>query len=1785
MADQNQTIHTVYTAEADMAAARAEMEALGKKFNAIMAQMARSVDGVDDKTLAMTRRFNRAMGTLQQAQRMMQGSVDRPSANLRKAVSDDRAAARAAQELAQAKLRLMTVEAELANLNARDGGRVPLRVSRLRQEKAEVQALISQYEAVSAVVQKYERNYAGLTRRAGIQGDRQTVTDARAYLQAQERIVMAKQRMEAHDAGRVRLGNVELANLRAEVLMTERLLRLHEQDANVMARAQQIMARRQQAGQPADPSRRMSARADLMGDYAALGTAGVAAYSLWDFAVKDESALAQFRAIAAASGSETARLSQDMKELGLNTKYSNLEIAETATLLAQAGLSASDTGPALKAIAELATAAGIELKQAADVVTSVTNIWSYNVSQMGDVANVLTSALNQTKLGMDQMQLGVQYAGNTAADAGVDFVELTSIMGAMAQAGIRSGSTIGTGLRTLLTDLQNPTEKTIKALARVGLTISDVDVRTLGLTQVLHNLKAAGFTSADAMGAFEIRAASAFAAISNNLNIVDELQGSLYDSDAAARANATQMDTLAARWNTLRNAGQSLASTALQPVIAFLKEFFVFGTNVLGMLNKMGPLIQGVTTALVVMLANFAITRLGLAIGSLGQIALGLKNVAGSAGAAAVGATAFGTALKAIPIIGWISMGVGLVTTLLSMAGAFKNNADEADLLDGAINDLQSQLMETETTIKAVDQATDRLRNRQSALMAGTKEMRDRVLEQTRLRFESLGLQIDKGSDSVEDMIDALDRLRQELNREFSSQLMTLADRLQERIDLMNGQIGSGDVLSRDEKARGRDAWSKAAMAGLTTTDAQRRLGALMRGTSTLGEDYSTDQYRADMQALREEEKGVRQRRDDARPGSRERAQLDAQLEGLTTFKVVMGRFNDFLREISQAEIQRQTTEDDARYQAALGRTGAPTDNPGDLRGLAAGVRSTVEETLQSYEPRRQAILNSGASASAQAQRLEELKNEVDLKMGQMLLQARPWVEADPEMAPFVDRFLQELNELVAGRTNTMFGSLDEIQSLAEKEDKANARSGNNARNDEQDLQRRLSDAELKDIEARMDAIEARMQRRAENGGTPEELNTLRSEWTRLNDEREVAARAAQRDRMRTSSMYDRRAGLEMPLNGAINSGWSLNRRNPVTGEMRPHQGIDIDGRTGDRVNAAGSGRVVTAGWKGGYGNTIEIEHANGLRTLYAHLSEMIVKVGDEVARGQNIGAVGSTGNSTGPHLHFGVRRNGQWVDPRSAMGQTGGTPSGDPQLNRLSELEWSRFEAENQGKRDDFERKFTEWMGQAVFEPLEAELKARRDANKSTIDAILDGIETAGSAGTSLEEVTAGIRARVQDNMTIARRLLLEDPKNAGRLDSAGLRRELTSEEIQVMQDGADAIQAAYEKFAALQERLGGERMAATQNQLRIAGATAGTSETTTWLLNQRLEMEEYQTALDVLTASEQAYTAALADRAVAEKAVADATLALQEAGAAGNQDAIVKSQQALALAQATLDRVRQTANAAGVNVLTAQQTANASTPVGPTSQYAAGATARGPQTLMAMFGSTVERYRSQSGIFADISNTITDGIYGSFDALAQGVEDTINQIADGSITIQGLFGNLLGGVFKEMQATASKIAANWIMQWLIKTIMGSLMPTVGGGGGLDAQGMSMLLSGPMPGVRMKHGGEVKRRALGGGTYGRDSVNILAEPGEITMRKSAVDFIGRDTLLSLNALGNRRLSAAGARMPAMPAPREPDYVNVWVVDRQQVPPPSKKDIIHAVGESMMGGELKQLVKQVQLGA
>lgn len=144
-----------------------------------------------------------------------------------------------------------------------------------------------------------------------------------------------------------------------------------------------------------------------------------------------------------------------------------------------------------------------------------------------------------------------------------------------------------------------------------------------------------------------------------------------------------------------------------------------------------------------------------------------------------------------------------------------------------------------------------------------------------------------------------------------------------------------------------------------------------------------------------------------------------------------------------------------------------------------------------------------------------------------------------------------------------------------------------------------------------------------------------------------------------------RKGLMRTPVQGARqSSGFGL-RFHPVLRYSRMHQGVDFAAKAGTPILASAGGRVALAGWGGGYGNVVVLDHGKGMRTRYAHMQKLGVRTGEQVSQGEKIGTVGSTGLSTGPHLHYEVWMNGKPINPRSVK-MLGGSQLGGADLSKF---------------------------------------------------------------------------------------------------------------------------------------------------------------------------------------------------------------------------------------------------------------------------------------------------------------------------------------------------------------------------------------------------------------------------------------------------------------------------------------------------------------------------------------
>lgn len=475
----------------------------------------------------------------------------------------------------------------------------------------------------------------------------------------------------------------------------------------------------------------MAIQAGLMLNYKILGGFQSLFGSAISSAMELDSAFKQLQAISAATNYEMVGLKLNLIDVAQASKFSAAEVGQTAVLLAQAGFTVSEISSSMKGVIMLAQATGTELGKAVDVVTSVLSVFNKSAATTEQVANQLTEALNRSKLDIQKVALGIQYAGNISSDAGVTFEELTSALGAMANAGIRSGSTLGTGFRQMLLDLERPSTKLKDRLNALGISLNQIDFRANGLAGVLKNLRAAGFTTADAMATFEVRSAAAFSALSGNLEDFDALQESLLDTNAAFTANYVQMEGLVVQLDHLKSNLGIVMAEGLRPMTALTRDVAK------GLAHMMENSEEG-STALMVMGTTLASLSAAVAVAWLAKMTAGLVAMTFAA------RTAQG-ALLGLSKSGWVGVLVGIGFAVAAYR-AHNNELDRMttalDTATGKNNEAKEVYNATKDSVSNLDEAIKKVTDRYGVLVSSQVETTatGKALE---AQFKELGLTFD----------------------------------------------------------------------------------------------------------------------------------------------------------------------------------------------------------------------------------------------------------------------------------------------------------------------------------------------------------------------------------------------------------------------------------------------------------------------------------------------------------------------------------------------------------------------------------------------------------------------------------------------------------------------------------------------------------------------------------------------------------------------------------------------------------------------------------------------------------------------------------------------------------------------------------------------------------------------------------------------------------------------------------------------------------------------------------
>lgn len=529
---------------------------------------------------------------------------------------------------------------------------------------------------------------------------------------------------------------------------------------------------------------KIARQASTFANYAILGAAlGGTAATLSEVA-KLDSALHNLQGITQTSDAGMAKLRGTILQVAAGSRFMASEVADAATVLGQAGLSTQQIQDSLKGVVVFAQAAGIKLEESVNLLTSATSAFNLRADQTEDVANVFTAALNKSKLTIQQLSQGFQYSASAAAQSGVSFRELTVIMELLAQAGIKSGSMIGTGTRQIINQLAAPNAKFRQILLGLNLSLDDINLKQHSLITVTETLKKAGFDAADAFQAFGTRGASAFIALSSQIDKAADFTAGLNDSKAAANAAAKQMEGFSATLKRFMSAIGAAAATGLDPLVRGLQAIIGVSADAIGALNNIGPAIQLVATGL----ALFAGAKAGLYIANITGIAQAIRLMA----AESVATNAISAMLGGISILlNPMALTIGALTIAIT-AATYAWNAHKVAVAANAeaYDNANSKYNTAHQTSVALAAATQDLLNKQNDLKSGSPELAAKMAELGG-QFQKLGLDVNQLNNNYDQL---LNRMRQLRGVALLQETNALMDARQKNLAVYGDQRGATEA-------------------------------------------------------------------------------------------------------------------------------------------------------------------------------------------------------------------------------------------------------------------------------------------------------------------------------------------------------------------------------------------------------------------------------------------------------------------------------------------------------------------------------------------------------------------------------------------------------------------------------------------------------------------------------------------------------------------------------------------------------------------------------------------------------------------------------------------------------------------------------------------------------------------------------------------------------------------------------------------------------------------------------
>ena len=467
---------------------------------------------------------------------------------------------------------------------------VEKRLQRLNQQSSalKIKALENELKVEKEITREKVRQGAA-AERAAKEAERKQKAEDRAAQKEQERI--ANDRIAEIQARKRAMRSAVAEAQRGGAFSYVRGLSDPRIGSTFAARARVLGSTHSFKGAAMSQMGRLASQAMWRIQGAVLGAAGSALHAASSDSLKMEDWLSETQAIAGSTSGTMSQLAKSIYEVGSNSRFTTEELTKATTILAQAGYSAEDISKLLGSVNSLATATGTDLKTSVDLLTSSMSLWTSQTSDAARMVDALVVAVNTSKAEISSIQKGMQYAGAAASQMGMSFNETVAAMSAVTNAGLKTRSIMGTGLRAVLTELSDPSKKLQKELEKVGLTISDVNVRTKGFSNVIQTLADAGFGAENAFRGLDRQSASFYLALKSQLDLNNQLLETMERRGVAEKAEQVRMDTTIAQVGRLKNVWFEILSVAGSPVNSAFK--FVV-KNVADMSDSLASLMRNV---------------------------------------------------------------------------------------------------------------------------------------------------------------------------------------------------------------------------------------------------------------------------------------------------------------------------------------------------------------------------------------------------------------------------------------------------------------------------------------------------------------------------------------------------------------------------------------------------------------------------------------------------------------------------------------------------------------------------------------------------------------------------------------------------------------------------------------------------------------------------------------------------------------------------------------------------------------------------------------------------------------------------------------------------------------------------------------------------------------------------------------------------------------------------------------------------------------------------------------